>query len=163
MICVMAERVAAEGEWTVQKYGAFGPQVSIPSQLIADENNGRGESRHTEIFRSRDGAFSVTIQNFVHVPESPEKRDTLLALMQEDLAAFRQVTFQRRHGRGYTIVARVGATKHFIQGFGRRSDSNGKALRRIIVSFPLNRREEFDPWLERIAASYQPFGGDRDK
>ncbi|MES2569263.1 MAG: hypothetical protein V4710_04310 [Verrucomicrobiota bacterium] len=149
----------AEEAWITVRHGFFGPVVSFPSVLRPDPNNGLGESRYTNIFRSRDGTFTVTFQNFLHVPHADRERDTLLALMRDDRAFYRgNITFQRRHGRGYTIVARRGDMKVFIQKFGSRPDANGMALRALYIEFPHTRRTEFDPWLERISASYLPFG-----
>ena len=158
LFCAAVNLPGKEGPWKTERFGTFGPMVSMPSDLRPDPNNGQGESRHSFTFRTADGAFSVTVQNFIHVPYSARVPDTLLALLREDRTTYRGgITFQRRHGRGYTVVARQKDLKVFVQKFGRRPDSNGMALRGLEIEFPIARRAEFDPWMERIAASYRPF------
>jgi hypothetical protein len=134
----------AEPGWKEYVNGRFGFKISHPASLIAsrDPENGDGRELHT-----KDKEFSVVaVGHFLN-------DSTLVSLWENALREYGASITYKKKAKDWYVVSGV---KDGVEFYRKLHVKNGNWAE-LRFSYPHAQAKHYDPWVEKIVASFVPF------
>jgi hypothetical protein len=135
-------------------------RYEIPSSLVKDPNSGEGEWKWVLRFHSPDNAFAVESVGFHGRDPKVSRRpmNTWRRMLRYIKDEQSQVTYSKASKHYFVVVSvdRKTNRKTYTKFWIGNDDASGNAVKSLRIEYPWDRRKEFDPWLERIEASWDP-------
>jgi hypothetical protein len=141
----------AEPGWKDYVNGRFGFKISHPASLIAsrDPENGDGRELHT-----KDKEFSVVaVGHFLH-------DSTLDSLWNDALREYGASVTYKKKAKDWYVVS---GAKDGVEFYNKLHVQGGNWAE-LRFTYPHIKAKQYDPWVDKIVASFVPFlKGDYDR
>jgi hypothetical protein len=142
--------------WKEYKNNRFGFSLNYPAELEASQPPADGAGRE---FHTINKEFSLSAQGFFYDSTLSESLD---GFWQKELQEYAgHISYQRKTANWYVIY---GTLENGYEYYKKRFSKGGNWVL-IEMTYPNSLRAKYDPWVETIIKTVQPFlpGGDYDK
>jgi hypothetical protein len=134
----------AEAGWRDYVNLRFGFRMSYPTDLVASPEPANGDGRE---YHTRNKEFSVTAYGHYLVDATPN------SLWEDDLKEFgSHITYKRKAANWYVVSGVKDGTE-----FYRKVYTKGDNCAVLHFTYSHAKAKEYDPWVEKIVKSFEPF------
>jgi hypothetical protein len=147
---------ASAPSWKEYKNSRFGFSLDYPAELEASPPPADGAGRE---FHTANKEFSLSAQGFFYDSTLSQSFD---GFWQKELQEYNgHISYQRKTANWYVIS---GTLENGYEYYKKRFSKGGNWVL-IEMTYPNSLRAKYDPWVEAIIKTVQPFlpGGDYDR
>lgn len=155
LLCALPATLSGEESWTRFHADSF-LDFEVPSALVLQPGSGDGEAKWVFWLQSPDGAFKLESCGFrrpdIRAAEGPGRtRPYLIGQLLEGGGPI-----YRRFTPNYLLAVYINRKRNEKTLVKYWVNQHSRIFKSLTITFPYDRRAEFDPWLERIEASWDP-------